>query len=344
MENNQNENNPLYVKMSKLRIDIIFYILLLILFSFLIVGYRLAFCHNYIGYEGYLKQNYGKPFVTRALVIWIALFLQKFLNIAPNNIFILLELFAFILSGWVFSIYINIFLKNITISRILSFTIYFIIPFEFILPMYKPLWYPYDAFALLFCLCGLILIHNGNFRWYYILFVIASFNRETTCFLTIIMLIVCWNQMPAKLLGLHLFAQLSIWIVIKMFLAYLFINQPGIIFQHQYFSNILFLTNMFYEQHFPYYLEVLFRPVYFLGNFGFIYLFVIIFWHKLDNIFLRRSVFVMIPFYISMLYVANIYEYRIFGEMIPIILMPSLYILVKLLGEVKFDIVSQHNI
>jgi hypothetical protein len=154
-----------------------------------------------------------------------------------------------------------------------------------------------------------------------------------------VMLFVWWKKIPNKFLGFHLLAQLSIWVLIKIFLTHLFINQSGEIYQHQYFSNILFLSNMFYLQHFPYFMELIYRPVYFLGNFGFIYLFIIIYWHKLDNLFLRRSVFVMIPFYLSMLYVANIFEYRIFGEMIPIVLMPFLYILVKLLNNAKIDLI-----
>lgn len=154
------------------------------------------------------------------------------------------------------------------------------------------------------------------------------------------MLFVFWDRMPVRILTIHLFAQFVIWVMIKIFLAWFFSDKSGTIFLHQYFSNINFLTDITWEgytvtRNFEYF----FRPAYLIGNFGFIYILIIAFWKKLDNDFLRRSIFVIFPFYISMLYVAQIYEYRIFSEMIPIILMPSLYILVKLLrtDEINFN-------
>lgn len=318
--------------MNKFKTETFIYISLLILFSVLITGHRLFFCMNYLtAPDDFINYNHAKPFVTRVLIVWIARAIKIVFGFKPIDIFAFLEFLAFVLSGFVFSRYINTFFKNVQISRLLSFTIYFIIPFELILPHYQPLWFPFDAYALLFMLCGLLFLHQEKFHLYYLLFIIATFNRETTFFLTIIMLFTFWNNMALKTLTLHILAQFSLWILIKIFLAWVFIDKPGAVFQHQYFANINFLTDITWEGYTLRFFEYIFRPAYLIGNFGFIYFLIIAFWKKLDNDFLRRSTFVIIPFYILMLYVAQIYEYRIFAEMIPIILMPSIYILVKLL-------------
>jgi len=72
--------------------------------------------------------------------------------------------------------------------------------------------------------------------------------------------------------------------------------------------------------------EFIFKIAYIAGNFGFLW--VLVFFNELDT-FLKRTFLIIIPFYLSMLYVANIFEYRIFNEMIPLVLTPALYILVK---------------
>ena len=321
----------------------IFYMVILALFSFLIAGYRFSLCPPYITFEDFLKQNYSKPFVNRALIVWIAKLIVKYSSVSSKYIFFILEFAALILSGFYFSKYINIFIKNKNISRILSFSLYFIIPFELILPRYIPLWYPYDTYSLLFFICGLILIHNRNFRWFYPLFIIATFNRETSCFLTVVMLFVWWKRMPNKTLLLHLSVQFIIWVTIKLFLNLIFANQPGSQFSDQLFYNLNFFSTVYFSVttswaiKLPSKIESIFRLVYILGNFGFIYMLIIIFWQKLDNIFLRRATLAVIPFYLSMLYVGLIYEYRIFGEIIPLVLMPALYILVKIIKEMKED-------
>ncbi len=313
------------------------------LFSFLIAGYRFSLCAPYIPYEDFLKQNYSKPFVYRALIIWIAKVFVDFISISPKYIFFYLEFTALILSGYCFSKYINIFIKNKKISQTLSFSLYFIIPFELILPRYIAIWYPYDTFGLLFFICGLILIHNKNFRWFYPLFIIATFNRETSCFLTVILLFVWWKRMPRKTLFLHVFGQFIIWITIKLFLSLIFSDRYGGQFSTQLFYNLNFFSTIYYSAitagtiRLPFKIESIFKLVYILGNFGFIYLLIIIFWQKLDNIFLRRASLAIIPFYLSMLFVGLIYEYRIFGEIIPLVLMPVLYILVKIILEMKED-------
>lgn len=320
--------------MRKLNSATVTYLLVLIFFSFLIVGYRLAFEWNYIGAEAFLRQDYEKPFIYRALIIWIAKWIKNITNIAPSRIFILFELLAFFLSGWVFSKYVYTFISDITIARVLSFSLYFIIIFELILPRYQPLWYPYDAYSLLFFLIGLLLLRKEIYNyWFYILFIVATFNRETTIFLTLILLFTAWGKMPKNKLFIHISAQLLIWITIKIFLARLFFSNPGHAFQNQYISNFRFLTDINYVLRLPAIVELFFRPAFLIGNFGFIYLLIIVYWKKLDNSFLRSSTLVLIPFYLVMLCFANIYEYRIFTEMIPIVLMPSLYILVKILQE-----------
>jgi len=285
-------------------------------------------------YEQTLSLDLPKPFVLRFLIPWV-LGLLDGAGIGYTVAVPILETAGFALALVLYRRYLHYFVDDYRLAGILSFTLGLVIPFVSILPRYQPIWYGYDAWALVFVIGGLIALHQRQWIAYYILFTVATFNRETSCFLTMIMVVVYFGRMPLWQLFLHGLAQLLLWLGIKYGLEHLvFPDAAGQTYYRQYLSNWRFITDMTYEQrfHIPAW-EIWFRPVYLLGNFGFIWLVVLRYWKRIGSDFVCRASLALIPFTLSMLYVANIYEYRIFGEMIPLVLTPALLILVNLIRE-----------
>lgn len=318
--------------MNIIRIRAIIFYTLLIMSSIVIGGYRFneTLIYHYIQSDTFILQNYDKPFVYRALSIWSAKLLHYIVGGDTRKIFIAIEVTSLFLSGVFYYKYLRIFFSD-QVAKLFCFTLYLIIPFELLLPRFQPLYYPYDTPAILFTILLLHLLYNRALLLYIIVFIVATYNRETTIFMTIITLFLSYSEKQENAsikrrfnLPMIYFSllQIFIWILIKLSLNQIFINNPGVLFQHQYIENIRFFRN-----------AGLFHLSYIFGNFAFIWVIVAIYWKKLDNIFLKRSVLVIIPFYLSMLYVANIFEYRIFGEMIPIILTPALYLIHKIIIE-----------
>src|SRR3989304_1938074 len=54
-----------------------------------------------------------------------------------------------------------------------------------------------------------------------------AFNRETSCFLTVVYLLTAIKKDPAGTVALHFSAQLLIWVAVKSFLFLLYAGNPG---------------------------------------------------------------------------------------------------------------------
>jgi hypothetical protein len=99
----------------------------------------------------------------------------------------------------------------------------------------------------------------------------------------------------------------------------LYSSNPGEgFFETQLWANIGFLLT---PKRYPF----------FLSNMGFIVIPIIFYFRLIDDHFVRRSVFVGIPFFLAMIYVADIWELRIYGELLPIMLLAFLIILEELM-------------
>ena len=102
------------------------------------------------------------------------------------NIFLLILAFRY---------YITLFIKDRALNSLFSFLILFILPFHFFFPRpyYPNYWY--DTPSILFFTLGLIAMYKRKWMIYYFIFIIATFNRETTCFLTVIYLFTSFGKM-----------------------------------------------------------------------------------------------------------------------------------------------------
>jgi len=308
------------------------YYLAVLLFAILLAGHRLS---NLLilphSIEQTLALDLPKPFVLRCLIPWLLGSLDG-MGIGYALSVPLFETAAFVVALLLYRHYLTFFIADRRLAGILSFTLALVLPFVSLIPRYQPIWYAYDAWALVFMLAGLIALHQRMWWLYYPIFILATLNRETSCFLTMIMVLTLFGRIPFWQLLLHGLAQLLLWLGIKYGLDHLiFPDAPGQTYYQQYLSNWRFITDMTYEQRFalPQW-EAWFRPVYLLGNFAFVWLLVIRYWNRIGSDFVARAALVLIPFTLAMLYVSNIYEYRIFGEMLPLVLTPALLIVVNL--------------
>jgi hypothetical protein len=89
----------------------------------------------------------------------------------------------------------------------LAFTILLALPFNLLYTY----WYPNDIPAVLFFTLGLIAFYRRSWPWYYLLFVVATLNRETTLFLTFLFVVTNLDRLSLKQLAGHTAVQLFIW-------------------------------------------------------------------------------------------------------------------------------------
>jgi hypothetical protein len=119
-------------------------------------------------------------------------------------------------------------------------------------------------------------------------------------------------------LTIHGLLQILIWISIKILLYHLFIANFG----DGVFEKTHFLDNIEYLKQFKNY------PFLFSGAILFVWLPTLVFSGLIKNEFIRKSIWVSIPFVIGMIFVGVVDELRIYGELIPV-LFPAFLLILK---------------
>jgi len=172
------------------------------------------------------------------------------------------------------------------------------------------LYYPSDLPAITFFVLGALCIQQRRWGLYYLLFVLATLNRETCCFLTFLLLFTQWRRMRSSALVGHCAAQLVIWAAIKALLAWRFQANDGVVmFENQVSWNLAHLAML-----------LTLRPtvLQYLLTFGLAWAAVPWAWRDLPD-FHRRALFVALPFFASMSIVGRLTEVRIHGELVPVV-------------------------
>ena len=148
--------------------------------------------------------------------------------------------------------------------------------------------------------------YQENNLTYYLIFIIATINRETSCFLSVLYLIKNINKKHKYHLWIHIGIQILIWLAIKYFLFIYFKNSEGHgVFLIQFKYNIDALLDL---SSYPY----------LLGLFSGTWIILLFTFKYLKSSFLKNSLWLCIPFMGGMMIVGVILEIRIFGELIPI--------------------------
>jgi hypothetical protein len=185
--------------------------------------------------------------------------------------------------------------------------------YNFVFPRNSPLWFPSDIPSVFFFTLGLLLLQERRWRLFFPLYVVATLNRETTCFLTIIYCLVYFEEYRTQSFWLRLLAQASAWLGIKIWLFLLFQENGGQVVYSHIAENFAFLGT---PSAWPWLLSSLgFSGV--IAIFGYPYL---------KDRFVRRALLSLLPFGVGMFLVGRIIELRIYGELVPLTLCASFLI------------------
>src|SRR5205823_1133122 len=121
-----------------------------------------------------------------------------------------------------FRSYLSLFIADRPLASILALSLYYFLPFNF---GHSP-FYPCDMPSLLFVTVGLFLIATRRWPAFYVLFVIATLNRETSILLTVVTGLVLFDTDARTTAWKHLAGQVSIWAVLKFALFEVYRNNP----------------------------------------------------------------------------------------------------------------------
>ncbi|MHB1021848.1 MAG: hypothetical protein ACYC46_04955 [Acidobacteriaceae bacterium] len=177
---------------------------------------------------------------------------------------------------------------------------------------------PYDVPSLFFFCAGVFLILRRS-SLYYLILLIGTFNRETTCFLILFFILWNWNQDKSnsmqgriRVLALPVLLQTAIWIGVKLYLHHLFLfNAKG---------DVGSESAGLFGLHFLYNLHELVKPAQWpllFSNFGFTLPLLITQRKWIKNSGIERTCSVLLPLWIClMLLVGVVVEIRIFTELI----------------------------
>ncbi len=218
-----------------------------------------------------------------------------------------------------FRSYLSGFFRDLKTRSLLAFSVFYPLVFTFLLPDRLNIYYPYDLASVTFFTLGLLLIYKRRWLLFYPLFALATWNKETSCFLTMIYFLTAIGKEEWKTIFARCLAQFLIWVGVLCCLRLTYLENPGWPLMAQFTPNIELLTGRSYGLGpFPLLLSAL----------GYIWIPVVIFYRRIENPFVRRALWVTVPFLGAVLYGCNIHEVRDYGELIPVYL-PALLLIIK---------------
>jgi hypothetical protein len=206
-----------------------------------------------------------------------------------------------------------------------------------ILPVFFKFYsYMCDPATLLLFSLAIMSIARKRTLPFYVVFLLATLNRETSLLLSGIFLVREFRQMRNLSLAGHLLLQASIWIAVKAWLAVIFRNNPGSFIDFQLIDHNLALIA-----------DSVASPIYLyhLLNLAVV---LIIFWALIRHrwpekpIFLRRSFLITaIPLAVGVLLFGSIIELRVYHELFPFLFLLSLPTIVDIFRLPCDDVPSE---
>lgn len=281
-----------------------------VIFSFLFVHYRFLLTRSFGQATSEMLTNGTAfvPFQYRTLIpLLVHTLSQQFPSIKILTLYQIFEFAATVGLCFAFRYYLSLFLPSARMAALFTFGLFYSLPFNFL----NVYWYPSDIPSVLFFTLGLIAIYRQSWRWYYPLFILATFNRETTLFLVLLYVAVYFRRTRLREFSVHLFAQIGIWLGIKVLLYQIYAGNPRQgygLFEWQLWANIHSITLTQPES-----------VLLFLMNWGLIWLPVLLGYSLIKHSFVRCSLLIPIVQLFVMSMVGVLAEMRIYGESTPII-------------------------
>jgi len=252
----------------------------------------------------------------------------------------LFETATVFLSIVAFRYYLSLFVKARGAAlSIMAMSLPLVLLFHYTVPRWGQFRYPFDLPSVLFFILGLILIYKSrdrkkNWLLYYPLFIVATYNLESTVWLSVIFLFTAlprislddirdmWHdyfkkgKIPPKLRTIacvvcHCLVQLALWTAVRyhLHIAFGYYAGFGALFRHASAlpGNLQYVRNL---ANWPF----------LFSNFGYTWIIAFLLYHKLESPFLRNQLLVLVPFVPAWMHVALIGELRAFGGMTPVVL------------------------
>lgn len=183
--------------------------------------------------------------------------------------------------------------------------------------LFKYYIYIYDFPTLFLFTLSYYLLAVKKSKWYYIAFVLACLNKETAILLSILYFLLNYKY-DRKATVLNTAYQLGIWFVIKIALYLIFMNNPGV------FSEF-----NFFEYNLPYILS----PFEIGIVVTYIFFFVLLFYQWKDKpVFLRQAIWLALPLAFLSLTIGVIDEIRVYYEIYPIVVLLASHTIAKWIG------------
>jgi hypothetical protein len=293
------------------------------------------------------------PFQYRALTAWIMALADRFIHL-PHSIQAHLpprlnQVHSFVLLGIVFfSIVVAVYATRYSMEHLtrdtqtsrwwallVIFMSYFHYVMDFGHPCCTPFQLPYDLPSMAFFAAGIFLIITDRMPLFYLCFILATLNRESTVFLVVIYILYKSAMGVSPQLDRlrrvlpHVVALAAIWIAIRIFLHHMYpAAQMG--GNHVGSFEIHVVDNIGY----------LLRPYYwasYLSMFGFSWLYIYANWGKISHPGIRRALLIGPLMLLAMYIVGVLSEIRIFGEIISLFAIALMLLLKKSVSTENCD-------
>ena len=265
------------------------------------------------------------PFRYRVLVTGAAAMLERFgvplrwayFALATLAVFVLLLAFDRLLSRFV----------RRDFARVLALGLLYPLAWNYL--GLNRMYFPFDLPGIALFTLGLVFLVEQKWAPYYLVFALATVNRETTWLLTVILLAVEWGRMPVRTLAAHVAAQAAIWVAIKVALAAAHPGGPQ--FANMVSQNVATWTGMLTFSH-----AGLRDTAKLALMFGGLWLLVPFLWREQPR-FVQRALLTFPVFLLPMLVVGTIDEARLYAEWVPLVGLTCLLALARRLGEPVFE-------
>jgi hypothetical protein len=285
---------------------------LALLFSWSRVHFNLVFLAGALeNVAGIDPRGAAKPFQYRVLVPGLVRFLHEHVVgwATPRQIFIALDALCVIGTFYVLRRLARDLFGSERLALLTACGLFHVLPFHFLFSREYPFWYAWDISSMLVFTCGLVLLRRRQWGLYYALFVIGTFNRETTIFLTLAQLFTQWNQGDRLRLAGHCAVQVLTWLAIKCILWMIYRDQPG--------ADSIPLT---YQENW----QALQDPAmyrWFAMIFGGLWIVLLLGYRRIGDPWIRHVLLVFLPFAAGNFFAGVWTELRTWAEMIPIALL-----------------------
>lgn len=173
----------------------------------------------------------------------------------------------------------------------------------------------YDFTAILIFTLGLYFIVKENFKFLLIVFIVGLINKETIIYLLFAYLLFNYKIIFTKKIILNSLFLSALFLGYKLFLGYVFRNNPGDPFEIGFAVNMKILEDLPHNRIYQKNLML---------NFGAIYIFVLLLfitgrWKKFPD---RRKTYMnlaFIPYILLGVYITYFTEVRVYTELIPMV-------------------------